>query len=218
MKRLADLFGALVGTLILSPLLLSVSAVLLVVGERRVFYRQRRVGKGGKEFDLLKFTTMYDSVAARPDGGMAVDTDPEVFPFGRFLRRTKINELPQLFNVIRGDMGLVGPRPLTWRTLNKYDPELLETILQRRPGLTGAASLVFRDEEEILARAGSNRAEVFNTQIIPRKQRIEAEYAANASLMLDVKIVLATAFSVLLPSSDVPRKLLPDLYEAKEGL
>lgn len=218
MKRLMDVLASLSALLLLSPILVIVSFGLLCTGENRVFFRQRRVGKGGGEFDLLKFTTMYDSVANRADGGMAVDSDPEVFPLGRLLRRTKLNELPQLWNVLRGDMSLVGPRPLTWKTLDKYDADLRTIILKQRPGLTGAASLVFRDEEEILARAGSRRAEVFNTELLPRKQRIEAWYAARANLRLDLELAFATAVAVLSSSNAVAQRMFPELFAEREGL
>lgn len=192
-----------------SPLILAVAIVLKCVGEHRVFYRQERIGLGGRPFDLLKFTTMYDRVSQRADGGMALDSDPEVFPFGRFLRKTKLNEVPQLLNVLKGDMALVGPRPLTQKTFSKYPVGVQANLSTIRPGLTGAASVVFRSEEALLAKARGNKARLYDEVIVPHKALIESWYVDNWSLLLDLKILFATAVAVLNPRSDLPLGILP---------
>lgn len=213
MKRAFDIVAALLGLLALAPLLLVVSLILLVTGEKRVFFFQERVGQFRKPFNLVKFTTMSDAALDRPDAGITLDDDPDVFPFGRVLRRTKINELPQLINVLRGDISLVGPRPLTPRSFARYPEQVQEQLAQLKPGLTGLASVIFRDEERIIANSPKSREQCYIEDIRPRKAQFERIYGANMSFWLDLKIVFATAVSVLAPSISVEAIFFRDLLD-----
>lgn len=213
MKRAFDIVAALLGLLALAPLLLVVSLILLVTGEKKVFFFQERVGQFRKPFNLIKFTTMSDAALDRPDAGITLDDDPDVFPFGRVLRRTKINELPQLINVLKGDISLVGPRPLTPRSFARYPEQVQEQLAPLKPGLTGLASVIFRDEEKIIASSPKSREQCYMEDIRPRKAELEKIYGQNMSFWLDLKIVLATAVSVLAPSISVETTFFQGLLD-----
>ena len=150
--RLFDLFSAVLALTILSPLLFCVIFLLRVTGEGEVFFLQERVGKNGKLFSLWKFVTMLKDSPSMKGGTITTRTDARILPLGRFLRSTKINELAQLLNVLKGDMSLVGPRPLTEETFNMYDSETKKIICETRPGLSGIGSIIFRNEENFLDR------------------------------------------------------------------
>lgn len=201
MKRALDIFVSAVAVIALLPVALPICLILRICGEKRAFFRQERLGHAGRTFYLLKFTTMMDSVADRDNGGLALDSDPEVFPFGRLLRRTKLNEVPQLFNVLKGDMSLVGPRPLTIKSFSKFAPEVQEALSNVKPGLTGIGAIVFRDEEVILARSQLDRRECYAREILPYKGELERWYVENRSAWLDLKILIATAWVVVFPKS-----------------
>ena len=158
MKRLLDLSLSLAAALVFLPVGLVIAAVLCLTGEGEVFYRQERVGRDGKSFGLLKFATMLKRSPSIGTGTITLKNDPRVLPFGRFLRKTKLNEVPQVLNVLKGDMSLVGPRPLTPQTFAFYSPEVQREIVRVRPGLTGVGSIVFRDEESILGRSPRSAA------------------------------------------------------------
>ena len=145
MKRIFDLCLSLAALLILSPLLIPVCIILVFTGEHYVFYTQKRIGKGGKEFDLIKFATMLRNSPNIGSGDVTLHRDPRVLPVGSFLRASKINEIPQLLNILLGDMSFVGPRPLTPRVFNYYTDESKSIIVKMKPGLTGAGSIIFRD-------------------------------------------------------------------------
>ena len=144
LKRLFDIAVAGFILILLSPLLIPVVILLRTTGERHVFYRQKRLGRHWQEFDILKFATMLKDSPNLTGGDITVGDDPRILPVGRFLRTTKINELPQLFNVLLGDMSLVGPRPMTRRVIGLFPPEHAGRIGHLRPGITGVGSIVFR--------------------------------------------------------------------------
>src|SRR5690554_3219584 len=146
-KRTFDLFFSLIGLLLISPLFLVVMILLKVTGEREVFYLQERIGLNNKPFYIYKFATMLKDSVNMGHGGLTVRNDPRITKVGRILRITKINELPQIFNVVKGDMALVGPRPILAKSFNNYTPEVQCVIYKNRPGITGIGSLIFRDEE-----------------------------------------------------------------------
>jgi len=216
-KRLLDIVvGSFLLVLVL-PICLPVMAVLAVTGEREIFYAQRRIGLGGRRFSLLKFATMLKNSPNMGTGTVTVAGDPRVLPVGRFLRKTKINELPQIWNVLRGDMTLVGPRPLAQQDFDCYPPEAQEKVVQARPGLTGLGSVVFRDEEAWLARSELPPLEAYRKEIAPYKGRLECWYVDHRSLWLDFKLLLLTVIVVLLPESRWYRKWLADLPEPPSG-
>lgn len=208
LKRLLDITASVVGLLVFFPLAIPIFITLRLVGEKRIFFRQQRVGRDGRPFNLLKFTTMMDTVATRKDGGLALDNDPEVFKFGRFLRKTKLNEIPQLINVFTGDMSIVGPRPLTGKSFSCYSDHVRESIINVRPGLTGVGSIIFRNEEVILRRSKLPRSVCYREEVLPIKGRLECWYVANESFLLDLKIILLTAWVVVFRDSQLPAKWL----------
>ena len=188
-KRLCDLGFSLGGLVVLSPLLLLAAALIKLVDGGDIFFRQIRIGFQGRPFWMWKFRTM---VAAAEQAGPAItrDGDARVTRIGRILRKTKLDELPQLWNVLKGDMSLVGPRPEVPRYVRRYTPEQRE-ILRYKPGITDLASLCFRDEEALLRNADSVE-EFYVQQCIPRKLRLNREYARRANLLSDVWIILQT--------------------------
>ena len=188
-KRLYDIFFSGCGLLLLSPLLLLIAVLVKVADRGAVFYRQKRVGLGSREFLIYKFRTM---VAAAEMTGPAVTKqgDSRITWIGRILRKTKLDELPQLWNVLRGDMSLVGPRPEVPHYVRHYTPEQ-RRILRLRPGITDLASLYFRDEEALLANA-ENLEQFYIQHCIPRKVKLNQDYAARANVLSDTWIILQT--------------------------
>ena len=204
-KRSYDLVLAGTALLCLAPLLLPIMAVLRFTGEGWVFYRQDRVGHNRRKLRLLKFATML--LDSPRTGEVTSENDPRVLPLGKWLRATKINELPQLANIVGGTMSLVGPRPLTASGFELYPGEVQNAIAAMKPGLTGIGSLVFRNEERILTRSGKEKMLCYREDIIPLKGALEAWYHRNRSTMLDLRIVLYTTILVLFPRSRVHFRL-----------
>lgn len=188
-----DLLASSVGAVLLSPLLVGISAAVWLHDRGPVFYRARRVGRGGREFDVLKFRTMVVD-ADKQGPGITASGDARITPVGRFLRRTKLDELPQLLNVIRGDMGLVGPRPEDPRYVALYTQEQ-RTVLAVRPGITSAASLAYRHEEALLS--GDDWEHVYRNRVMPEKLAIDLEYLRTRTLRGDVKLIVRTVGAML---------------------
>ena len=200
-KRTLDVLLAGVAILVLSPLLLVVTVILRLTGEREVFYRQQRVGRGGGTFDVLKFATMLKHSPTLPGGDITKGDDPRVLPVGRFLRKTKLNELPQLWNVIAGDMSLIGPRPLTPRIYDRFPAAYKTAIRPLRPGLSGLGSVFFRDEEALLGDI-QDRESRYVEVIQPYKADLEIWYACHRNLWIDLKLIFLTLLAVAVPSLD----------------
>ncbi len=163
-----------------------------------MLYRQRRIGKNYVPFDIYKFVTMradspkYGTITARDD--------PRVLPVGKVLRKTKINELPQLFNILFGHMSIVGPRPLTPREVDKYPDDVRPVVYRdNQPGLTGMGSLFFRDEEDLLGATGKDADRAYREDIMPIKGALEVWYRGRRSTWLDMKLVVLTAWAVVSP-------------------
>ena len=213
MKRLFDIIISLIALLIISPLLVPISILLLLTGEHYIFYTQKRVGKGGKEFGLIKFATMLKNSPNIGSGDVTLHRDPRVLPMGSFLRSTKINELPQLLNILFGDMSFVGPRPLTPRVFNYYTEEAKSIIIKMKPGLTGAGSIIFRDEESIIGNSKLPWEECVKQEIMPRKASAEEWYSKHQSFITDLKLIFITAWVVIFPASDVMKKIFNDIPE-----
>lgn len=214
LSRLFDVVVAAVLLVLVLPLSLPIMAVLAVTGEGEVFYAQKRIGLGGRRFMLLKFATMLKDSPNLGTGTVTVAGDPRVLPVGRLLRKTKLNELPQLWNVLRGDMGLVGPRPLAEQDFAYYPPEVQEKIVRVRPGLTGIGSVVFRDEEALLAKSELPPIEAYRHEVAPYKGRLECWYVDHRSPWLDVKLLVLTVIAVLSPGNRSFERWLPDLPRA----
>jgi lipopolysaccharide/colanic/teichoic acid biosynthesis glycosyltransferase len=188
-KRLYDLAFSGIGLLVLSPVLALLALLVKFSDGGPVFYRQQRVGLGGRQFRIWKFRSM---VVDADRLGIAVtrDGDPRITRVGRFLRKTKMDELPQLWNVFAGDMSLVGPRPEVPRYVERYTPEQRQ-ILQLKPGITDLATLRFRNEEELL-RAAEDTERFYIEHCIPRKIELNLEYARRAGIWADTLIILRT--------------------------
>jgi len=218
MKRLMDLFIAGVGLLAFLPVGAAIAIVLRLTGEGEIFYRQNRVGRGGKLFGLLKFATMLKNSPNLAGGTVTVKNDPRVLPLGGFLRKTKLNEIPQLWNVLTGEMSIVGPRPLTPQTFAYYSPEAAATIQRMQPGLTGVGSIVFRDEEAIFARSSKPTHQCYREDISPRKAALETWYLEHQSFWLDLKLVFFTALVVIHHDARFLERWLPGVpREALRG-
>lgn len=187
------------------PLWIIVIPLLLLTGEGEVFYRQTRVGKNGKRFNLLKFATMLKNSPNLGTGELTVHNDPRVLPIGRFLRKSKTNELPQLLNVLIGDMSIVGPRPQTPRCFAAFPQEAQNRIVQVRPGLSGIGSIIFRGEEKILQHAAD--PEAFYDQIImPYKGEIEQWYIDHSTMKNYFLVIITTIWIILFPKSKIAWK------------
>lgn len=204
-KRVLDVLLSGFFMVVLPPLYVVVSVLLRIAGERNVLFRQRRIGKGGREFTLLKFTTMASGSAVA--GDITYGDDPRVLPVGRWLSALKIDELPQLWNTFMGEMSLVGPRPLTPRAFNCYSPRVQEIVKSMRPGVTGVGSLVFRNEDRILAQAPGDPKEYYDKVIIPLKGQLETWYFAHRSQRVDLLILACTLVAVPWPRSRLHLKL-----------
>ncbi len=196
-KRFMDLCIAIFALIILLPLLVPVMIILIFTGEHEIFYFQKRIGYKNKPFYIWKFATMAKDSPNIGTGEITLRNDPRVTKFGKVLRKTKINELPQIFNVLKGDMSIVGPRPLMEVSFKFYSKEIQEKIYQVKPGVTGIGSLVFRDEEKLLSEAEDPKEMYLS--IFPYKAALEVWYQKNMSFITDVKIILLTASSIIFP-------------------
>ncbi|MBK8710509.1 MAG: sugar transferase [Niastella sp.] len=206
-KRLLDILLAGLALVILSPLLIIIVLILLLTGEHEVFYLQKRVGYQNKIFYIWKFATMVKNSPNIGTGEITLRNDPRVMPFGKFLRMSKLNEIPQIMNVLLGDMSIVGPRPLMHVSFNLYDAGVKEKIYNSKPGMTGIGSLVFRDEEKILSLASDPKT--MYQKIYPYKGKLEIWYLQHASLWVDIKIIFLTAWTILFPEN----KLTPRFFK-----
>ncbi len=210
-KRLFDILLSGLAIIILSPLLVPVMIILKCTGEHDIFYGQDRIGYKNKHFKILKFATMLRNSPNMAGGLHTTHGDPRVLPFGRFLRKTKINELPQLFNIFLGDMSIVGPRPLVDKTFAPYSDDVKAKIYSVKPGLTGIGSIVFRDEESILSKSTMPVDECYAKAISPYKGVLEMWYLEHFGFLTDVKIVFLTAWVVVSPKSQLVYKVFKDL-------
>jgi lipopolysaccharide/colanic/teichoic acid biosynthesis glycosyltransferase len=193
LKRAMDVVGAVLGLICLSPLFGGIAIAVKLYDRGHVFYRAVRVGRGGRPFRLYKFRTMIVD-ADRAGPGITASGDRRITPVGRILRRTKLDELPQLLNVLVGDMSLVGPRPEDPRYVALYSREQ-RRVLRVRPGITSAASLAYRNEEEILS--GPDWETRYRTEVMPTKLRIDLDYLDRRSVISDIGIIVRTLKAVV---------------------
>ena len=210
MQRLLDILLSGLALLVLSPLLVPVAIALRLSGEGEVFFIQQRVGRGGRPFGLYKFATMLKDSPNIGTGTVTVKGDPRVLPLGRLLRKTKLNELPQLLNIFKGDMSIIGPRPQTRRCFDAFPVHSQAAIVQVRPGLSGIGSIVFRDEEELM-HANTEPERFYDEVIMPYKGALEEWYVAHQGLWIYLASIFATAWVVLLPKSQLVWRLFPGL-------
>lgn len=210
MIRIFDILLSLMALLVLCPLLVPIALVLRFTGEGEVFYVQERVGLHQRPFGLFKFATMLKNSPHIGTGTITVRNDPRVLPVGRILRKTKINELPQLLNVLIGDMSVIGPRPLTQNHFCHYAPESRKTIGSVRPGLSGVGSIVFRDEERLLSNKEDPK-NYYRTDIAPYKALLEVWFVENRGLWLYLKCIILTIWVIINSSSNVASAAFKDL-------
>lgn len=187
-RRALDLVGAALGLALLAPLLLVIAVAVRASDGGPALHRARRIGRHGRPFELLKFRTMIPD-AARCGPAITAGGDPRVTPLGRWLRRTKLDELPQLINVLRGEMGLVGPRPEDPRYVALYSPAQ-RRVLAARPGITSAATLHYRHEEQILV--GLDWETRYRTQVMPAKLELDLDYLDRRSVLSDLLLIVLT--------------------------
>ena len=212
-KRSVDVLSASALLLVISPFFLLIMLALRCSGEGEVFYRQRRIGQHGRPFYVLKFATMLKNSLQMGNGAITLRNDPRITPVGKWLRKSKLNELPQIINVIVGDMSVIGPRPLIERSYLKYPQAIRERIYSVPPGITGMGSVVFRDEERVVSEAVArgHEAEPFYRQYIyPHKAELELYYQKHRSLWTDTKILILTVLAILRPQSNWVRSFFRD--------
>lgn len=217
MKRFLDIIISFSALVFLAPFLLPVIIILRLTGEGEIFYIQERAGRGGNSFGLYKFATMLKNSIALPGGEITLRNDPRVLKLGKYLRLSKLNEVPQLLNVIKGDMSLVGPRPQTSSTFKLFDPKDQENILSVKPGLSGIGSIIFRDEEYIFSLV-DNPLEFDANIIMPHKGKLEAWYVRNKTLKLYFKLIFFTFQSLFHPKNGLSFDTFMDIPELPKEL
>ena len=208
--RFFDVVLSGLALIVLSPLLIPIVLFLKFSGEGEIFFLQERVGKNREMFKLFKFATMLKNSPSMGTGTVTMKNDPRVLPAGKFLRKTKINELPQLLNVFIGHMSLVGPRPQAPRCFDAFPAEAQDIIVQVRPGLSGIGPIVFRGEEDILE-GNSGTLDFYDNVIGPYKGDVEAWYVGKQGLIAYFALILLTVWVVLFPKSDLVWRLYKDL-------
>lgn len=210
-KRFFDILFSLVAIIILLPIFIPVIILLSVTGEHEVFFRQERVGYKNKIFRIWKFATMLKNSPNMGHGDVTMRKDPRITRVGRILRQSKVNELPQVINILTGDMSFVGPRPLMKVGFDRYSDEMKGKVYNARPGLTGIGSIVFRDEELILTQSNMPPHECYRTIILPYKGALEVWYQQHQGFYTDFMILFLTAWYVIFPNSKLVYKIFPSL-------
>ena len=203
LKRIIDITLSGIAIIILSPLLLLIIIILKLSGEGEVFYLQERVGYKTKSFMIYKFATMIKNSPNIGTGDLTLRNDPRVTKVGKFLRKSKLNEIPQLFNIFLGDISIIGPRPLMRAGFNRYSMNFQKTVYNVKPGLTGIGSIVFRNEEKILTESDLDPDKCYKLIILPYKGKLEIWYQENCSLFLDFQLMFLTVWVVLFPNSRI---------------
>ncbi len=211
MKRLFDLTIAILSLLLLFVPIIIVMIILKFTGEGEIFYLQKRLGYLNNEFKIIKFATMVKNSPNIGTGSLTLRDDPRVLPFGKFLRKSKINELPQIFNVIIGNMSIVGPRPQMKVDFDKFPPKKRNEIYKSKPGITGIGSIIFRDEEKWISNFNGDKHEFYKNKIAPFKTEVELWYYKNQSIFVDVKLVILTAWVIIFTNSDFVERIFKSL-------
>ena len=200
MQRFFDIVFSGIALVLLSPLLLPLMFILRVTGEGEIFFPQNRVGRGGKDFKLYKFATMLKDSPNMGTGTVTVKNDPRVLPMGGLLRKTKINELPQLFNIFKGDMSVIGPRPQTQRCFDAFPESAQNDITKVRPGLSGIGSVVFRSEENMM-HVNADPVRLYDDVIMPYKGKLESWYVRNNSVWNYLLLIFLTILVIFTRSN-----------------
>jgi lipopolysaccharide/colanic/teichoic acid biosynthesis glycosyltransferase len=208
-KRFFDLIFSLIALIILLPVFIPIMIILKLTGEHEIFFLQERIGYHNKPFYIWKFATMLKNSPNIGTGIITLRNDPRVTPAGRFLRKTKINELPQVINVLKGDMSIVGPRPLMRKSLELYPESVRKHIYDSPPGITGIGSVIFRDEEKLVSE--SDDIEAMYRRIFQYKGAVEMWYRSHISFYTDFMIIFLTAWQIISPHSKLVYKVFPSL-------
>lgn len=211
-KRILDIIVSLLTLIILLPVFIPIVIILRFTAEGEVFYFQERIGINNSIFKIWKFATMLKNSMNMGTGSITLKNDFRVTDIGKFLRKTKINELPQIINILKGDISLVGPRPLVSKTFTAYSQDIQAKIYNVKPGLTGIGSIVFRDEETIISNIKNEDPHKFyKTVIAPFKGALEMWYQENRSFILDLQLIFMTAWIIIFPKSRLYEKWFYDL-------
>lgn len=215
-KHLLDKIVGCLILIVLLPIFIPIIIVLKFTAEGEVFYFQERIGKSNKKFYIWKFATMLKNSMEIGTGSITLKNDFRVTHFGKYLRKSKINELPQIINIIKGDISWVGPRPLVQHTFLAYSQEIQKSIYTVKPGLTGIGSVVFRDEEKLISSNGTKNPHKYYKEVIaPYKGQLEMWYIENKSFIVDLKLIFLTLWVVFFPSSTKYEMWLKNLPEKK---
>ena len=211
-KRILDIIVSLFSLTLFLPIFIPIIIILRLTAEGEVFYFQKRIGINNSKFYIWKFATMLKDSMKLGTGSITLQNDFRVTRVGKFLRKTKINELPQIINILKGDISLVGPRPLVTKTFEAYSLEIQAKIYNVKPGLTGIGSIVFRDEEKIISSIKDEDPHIFyKRKIAPYKGKLEMWYQSNRSFILDLKLIFITAWVILFSKSRIYEKWFKDL-------
>lgn len=211
-KRLFDIIVASLLIILLSPIFVLVSLLVKFTSPGPIVYKQKRVGKDGVCFFIYKYRSMYQN-ADKIGPFVTSSDDKRITPLGKWMRSSKLDELPQLFNVLRGDMSLVGPRPQVPKYVDLFQPDLRKIVLMVRPGITGPTALRFRNEEQILADK-TDRENYYIQQILPVKLELDAEYVQARSIIKDMGILIKT---IAVLSGSVLKKVYVKAYSGNEN-
>lgn len=217
MQRFFDIVFSSMALVLFSPLLLPLIFILRVTGEGEIFFLQSRVGRRGEHFMLYKFATMLKDSPNIGTGTVTVKNDPRVLPIGGFLRKTKINELPQFINIFKGDMSIIGPRPQTQRCFDAFPESAQSDIIKVRPGLSGIGSIVFRSEEDMM-HANAEPDRLYDDVIMPYKGKLESWYVRNNSVWNYLLLIALTILVILTRSTHLIFKCLNSLPRPPENL
>lgn len=208
--RALEILCSVIMLIFFIPVFVPIVVILMFTGEKEIFFLQERIGYRLTRFNMIKFATMLKDSPNIGAGTITERNDFRILPFGRFLRKSKINELPQLVNIACGQMGFVGPRPCVERDLKGIKESDLEEIWSVRPGITGIASIVFRNEEKILHAQEDPRL-FYDRYITPYKKDLNIWYVKNKTFWLDLKLIFITATVVLLPNSNILYSMIKNL-------
>ena len=215
-KRIIDLIVSMISLIILTPIFIPIIFLLKLSAEGEVFYFQERIGLNNSRFKIWKFATMLKNSMNMGSGSITLKNDFRVTKIGAFLRKTKINELPQIINILKGDISLVGPRPLVDNTFLAYSKDVQAKIYNVKPGLTGIGSIIFRDEESIISNVKDENPHDFYKRVIaPYKAELEMWYQNNLSLYLDFQLIFITAWVIIFPQTKIYDKWFEYLPKRK---
>jgi len=220
LKRILDVAISLITLLILAPFLIPLLLLLRFTGEGEIWYKQNRVGYKNNMFKIWKFATMLKNSPNMGTGSLTVRNDPRVTPMGKYLRKSKVNELPQIINVLKGDMSIVGPRPQMQVDFDVYSENVQDKIYNLKPGITSIGSIIFRDEEKLMTDSDRPVKEYYAQVIAPYKGELELWYQEKANIFNDIKIIFLTAWAIIFPESkllyswfkDMPKSNIPNLH------